>query len=73
MYHVTSSRNRASIQEHGLDAFLMGAACGIAGSRDPEVAGCFLCGRTDVDWFADVINSKRIDTQRAETALSARS
>jgi hypothetical protein len=57
MYHVTSSRNRASIQEHGLDVFLMSAALGIAGSPDPEAAGCFLCERSDVEWFADVINT----------------
>lgn len=57
MYYVTSSRNRASIQEHGLDVFLMGDALGIAGSPGPEAAGCFLCERSDVEWFADVINT----------------
>jgi hypothetical protein len=42
MYHVTSSRNRASIRAHGLDWRRMGAAPGIAGSREPEQEGCFL-------------------------------
>ena len=37
--------------------FLMGASPGIAGSSEPEAAGCFLCGRSDVEWFADVINT----------------
>ncbi len=42
-FHVTSTLNRASIYAHGLDWTRMGAACGIAGSRSPEQAGCFLC------------------------------
>lgn len=41
-FHVSSSLNRASIQEHGLDWRLMGAAPGIAGSPDAEQEGCFL-------------------------------
>lgn len=41
-FHVSSSLNRASIEEHGLDWRLMGAAPGIAGSTQPEQEGCFL-------------------------------
>jgi hypothetical protein len=43
LYHVTSVLNRDSIAAHGLDWTRMGAAPGIAGSRTPEEAGCFLC------------------------------
>lgn len=41
-FHVSSSLNRASIQQYGLDWTLMGAAPWIAGSRAPEVEGCYL-------------------------------
>jgi len=58
MYHVTSSLNRESILEHGLDVLRMAASPGIAGSPHPEVDGCFLCETLeDVYWFADVINN----------------
>ena len=57
MYHVTSSRNRASIERYGLDLLRMAAAPGIAGSLVPEVEGCYLCEIHDVDWFAEVINT----------------
>jgi len=58
MYHVTSSLNRASIEQHGLDVLLMGSALGIAGSDVPEIEGCFLCETpNDVDWFADMMNN----------------
>lgn len=50
LYHVTSTHNRASIEAHGLDVRLMGAAPGIAGSTRPEQDGCFLA--TD-EWTAD--------------------
>jgi hypothetical protein len=43
MFHVSSVRNRSSIQSHGLDASRMGAAPGIAGSSRPEADGIFLC------------------------------
>ena len=44
--------NRASIHRHGLDWTHMGATCGIAGSRRPEVEGVFLClHEFDVDFF----------------------
>jgi hypothetical protein len=58
MYHVTSSLNRASIEEHGLDVARMGSASGIAGSHAPEVNGCFLCvDMHDVEWFARMNNT----------------
>lgn len=41
-FHVSSSLNRASILEHGLDWRRMGAAPGIAGSVRAEQEGCFL-------------------------------
>ena len=53
-WHVTSSTNRASIFEHGLDWQRMGAARGIAGSPTPEQQGCFLAfDMFTVDWFLD--------------------
>ena len=56
-FHVTSSVNRASIEEHGLDWRLMGATHGIAGvagvSMTPEVEGIFLLDSEDeIEWFA---------------------
>ncbi len=42
MFHVSSVRNRESIQAHGLDWSHMCGASGIAGSRQPEVDGIFL-------------------------------
>jgi hypothetical protein len=41
-FHVSSVRNRKSIQKHGLDSSRMEAAPGIAGSKRPEVEGVFL-------------------------------
>src|SRR5262245_2827437 len=58
MFHVTSSRNRDSIETHGLDWSRMGAAPGIAGSRAPEQPGCFLClDEFEMEWFVDTINN----------------
>jgi hypothetical protein len=58
MFHVSSVRNRASIQCHGLDASRMGAAPGIAGSRRPEADGIFLCpDLSTADWFASINNT----------------
>jgi hypothetical protein len=58
LYHVTSSRNRESIETHGLDWTRMGAARGIAGSRRPEQDGCFLClDDHEVDWFVRMNNT----------------
>ena len=57
-FHVTSSANRASIRQHGLDWSRMGAAPGIAGSIAPEVQGCFLAAdERDVDYFAAMNNT----------------
>ncbi|MGY2002025.1 hypothetical protein [Blastococcus sp. SYSU DS1024] len=50
MFHVTSSRNRASIRERGLDWRRMADAPGIAGSPVPEQEGCFLASD---EWTAD--------------------
>ena len=51
-FHVTSSRNRESIQRHGLDWQRMSSVCGIAGSPTPEQEGIFLClDHNEVDWF----------------------
>jgi hypothetical protein len=58
MFHVTSTRNRASIEAHGLDWSRMGAAPGIAGGRAPEVEGVFLCpDRDTVEWFLRLNNT----------------
>jgi hypothetical protein len=52
-FHVTSSLNRASIQQHGLDWRRMGVARGIAGSTQPEEEGIFLVhDEFSVEWFA---------------------
>ena len=57
-YHVTSSLNRASIAEHGLDWERMGKTCGIAGSLTPEAAGIFLCrDEFEADWFVRMNNT----------------
>ena len=49
-FHVSSSLNRDSIAEHGLDWRLMGAAPGIAGSPVAEQEGAFL---TDSEFGAE--------------------
>lgn len=56
-FHVSSSLNRASIREHGLDGSLMGAARGIAGSASPAVQGIFLGHDHDVDYFTRMNNT----------------
>jgi hypothetical protein len=57
-FHVSSSRNRESIQAHGLDCSRMGAARGIAGSTTPEQDGCFLClDEFEMEWFVNSINN----------------
>jgi len=58
MFHVSSSSNRQSIMDHGLNWRLMGATRGIAGSRAPEQEGCFLClDESEVDWFVRMNNT----------------
>jgi hypothetical protein len=57
-FHVTSTRNRQSIEEHGLDWNRMHDVSGIAGSRRPEADGCFLCvDEWEVDWFVRMNNT----------------
>jgi hypothetical protein len=52
MFHVTSTVNRQSIMTHGLDWTRMGAARGIAGSREPEEDGIFVCpSEFDAEFF----------------------
>ncbi|MCS3779179.1 hypothetical protein [Tsukamurella ocularis] len=58
LYHVSSSRNRASIAAHGLDVRYMGAARGIAGSDHPEQDGCFIAlGEYEMRWFVRMNNT----------------
>jgi hypothetical protein len=52
LFHVTSSLNRDSIDQYGLDWKRMGPARGTAGSYIPEQEGCFLCRSvSEADWF----------------------
>jgi hypothetical protein len=52
LYHVSSSLNRASIAEHGLDWRRMGGEPGIAGSPVAEHDGVFLAGDlNECGWF----------------------
>lgn len=58
LFHVTSVRNRSSIQSHGLDTSRMGAAPGIASSSRPEADGIFLCDEAfTVDFFVRMNNT----------------
>jgi hypothetical protein len=58
LFHVSSSLNRESIRRHGLDWTRMAAAPGIAGSREPEQPGCFLCvDEWETDWFVRMNNT----------------
>ena len=58
MWHVSSSRNRASIEQFGLDWTRMGAARGIAGSTRPENDGIFLgVDRHEADYFVRMNNT----------------
>jgi hypothetical protein len=57
-FHVTSSMNRESIEEFGLDWSRMGSARGIAGSYEPEQKGCFLCeDESETNWFIRMNNT----------------
>lgn len=57
-YHVSSVQNRESIRRYGLDWTKMGQARGIAGSRKPEVEGCFLCIEAEeAEWFVRINNT----------------
>ncbi len=58
LYHVTSSLNRESIIERGLDWPWTSLAPGIAGSRRPEQQGCFLAEHEqEADWFVQMNNT----------------
>lgn len=66
-WHVTSSENRRSIEEHGLDWRQMGIAGGVAGHatgrRTPEAEGIFLCEDWfEVEWFAQMARSTGIES-----------
>lgn len=57
-YHVSSVRNRESINRYGLDVSRMGLASGIAGSPTPEQQGSFLCfDEFTVDFFINMNNT----------------
>ena len=57
-FHVSSSLNRGSIGEFGLDWTRMSAAPGIAGSAVPEAEGCFLAeDEWEADWFVRMNNT----------------
>jgi hypothetical protein len=54
LFHVTAVANRESISRHGLDWHRMGAAPGIAGSAEPELAAVFVCdSREEADFYRD--------------------
>ncbi|MFF5076475.1 hypothetical protein ACFY36_05450 [Actinoplanes sp. NPDC000266] len=58
LHHVSSVRNRDSIRAFGLDWTRMGAAPGIAGSREPEQQGVFLCrDESESSWFVRLNNT----------------
>jgi hypothetical protein len=57
-FHVTSTRNRESIETYGLDWTRMKDAHGIAGSLQPEQEGSFLClDEWEVSWFVRMNNT----------------
>jgi hypothetical protein len=58
LFHVTAVANRESISRHGLDWHRMGAAPGIAGSAEPELAAVFVCdSREEADFFTAMARS----------------
>ena len=58
VFHVTAVGNRGSISRHGLDWHRMGAASGIAGSAEPELAAVFVCdSREDAGFFTAMARS----------------
>jgi hypothetical protein len=55
VYHVTSSINRGSIAEHGLDWRPMGDEPGVAGSPVAEEEGVFLARDSEeAEWFVSM-------------------
>ena len=60
-YHATATRNRSSIQRHGLDWSRM-VSPGIAGSLAAETAGVFLCSDLErAEWFAGMCRDATAD------------
>jgi len=58
LFHVTSTRNRDSIETYGLDWTRMKDAPGTAGSVRAEQEGCFLClDEWEVSWFVRMNNT----------------
>ena len=58
LFHVTSTKNRTSIQAHGLNWKRMKDAPGIAGSQRAEQEGVFLCeDESEADWFVRMNNT----------------
>lgn len=58
MFHVSSVRNRRSIEAYGLDVSRMGVAPGIAGSTRPEADGIFLStDEWDANYFVRMNNT----------------
>ncbi len=60
LFHVTASRNRDSIREHGLDWTRM-TGRGIAGSSGPELDAVFLCDSLDDAEFFIWMGSEPVD------------
>jgi hypothetical protein len=59
LYHVTSSLNRASIAEHGLDCRRAPAARGFDGGATHEQPGVFLArDRDEADWLVAMGKSR---------------
>jgi hypothetical protein len=64
VFHVTSTANRDSIRQHGLDSRRMGTPRGVAGSDSPEVEGVFLARNWfEAKWFVRLSrsNHERVD------------
>jgi hypothetical protein len=72
-FHVTSTKNRSSIQEHGLDWKRMKDAPGIAGSQRSEREGAFLCeDEREADWFVRMNKPAGLLTSGPSTASTRR-
>jgi hypothetical protein len=55
MFHVSASRNRLSIEHHGLDWRRMSEQPGVAGARAPELEALFLCeSHEETAFFTDM-------------------
>src|SRR4051812_45541923 len=58
MFHVSSSRNRDSIRQHGLDWTRMAGTSGIAGNEAPDGEGVFLCeDEAEAEFFVKMNNT----------------